>query len=549
VSSPSGHVSDSALPLRVSTLELFFDLVFVFTITQLTGMLARDVTLAAAGRVLLIFGVLWWMYGGYAWLTNTRTPSRAPERLLLLVGMAGFLIIGLSIPYAFGSNGAHGRDGLALGIGYLIVVAVHSGLYLRVNRDIWRIIPFNLTSPVLVIIAGLAPAPASYVLWVVALAIQVAGPAFVRLGGRFDIAAAHFVERHGALMIVAFGESVADVGAGAAGQRVTFALAMSAVLGLALTATLWWAFFGTGDDDRAEESLAGADSPQRPRLALLAYFYAYIPMLLGIIAVAAALKRALAHPGAGLPAGPALALTGGVALFMAGDAVFRRALTIGNPWYRAAGAAVALAAWPAAVAIDADAGILLLAAVVASTLLVEQYRQRAVKPPEPDPLEPLGVLARGACLRSQAVGHVRLVQLGCLLGKELTRLAAQCVPQDEPGDVLGQRAELAQGLGERGYLTRWHARLDEVVPHVPLEDAGEAFRDGVRGLLECLKFIEGFGCRDALACELGVDAQEAGVPHHDAGAVDGDQAHPDRARDDGRSDLLACEQFSELPQA
>lgn len=362
------------LPLRVSTLELFFDLVFVFTIIQLTGMLARDVTLAAAGRVLLIFGVLWWMYGGYAWLTNTRTPSRVPERLLLLLGMGGFLIIGLSIPYAFGSNGAHGRDGVALGIGYLIVVGVHSGLYLRVNKNIWRIIPFNLASPVLVIIAGLVAAPASYALWVAALALQALAPVLVRLGGRFDIGPAHFVERHGALMIVAFGESVADVGAGAAGQHVTFALAVSAVLGLALTATLWWAFFGTGDDDRAEESLTGADSAERPRLALLAYFYAYVPMLLGIIAVAAGLKFALAHPGVSLPAGPALALTGGVALFMAGDAAFRRSLAIGSPWYRLTSAVVALAAWPAVTAIAVDAGIILLGAVVTIALLAEHSR-------------------------------------------------------------------------------------------------------------------------------------------------------------------------------
>jgi low temperature requirement protein LtrA len=347
-------------------------------------MLARDVTLAAAGRVLLIFGVLWWMYGGYAWLTNTRTPSAAPERLLLLLGMAGFLIIGLSIPDAFGSNGAHGRDGVALGIGYLIVVIVHSGLYLRVNRNIWRIIPFNLASPVLVIIAGLVAAPASYALWVVALAIQALVPVLVRLGGRFEIAPAHFVERHGALMIVAFGESVADVGAGAAGQRVTFALAISAVLGLALTATLWWAFFGTGDDERAEESLTGADTAQRPRLALLAYFYAYVPMLLGIIAVAAGLKVALAHPGISLSAGPALALTGGVALFMAGDAAFRRALAIGNSWYRVTSAAVALTVWPAAVAIAADAAILLLVAVVAIALLAEHFAERSARPAGPD---------------------------------------------------------------------------------------------------------------------------------------------------------------------
>src|SRR6516165_3129347 len=98
MTSRSEQRAESSLPLRVSTLELFFDLVFVFTITQLTSLLAADVTVAAAGRV------LWWMYGGYAWLTNTRTPARTPERLLLLVGMAGFLVVGLAVPHAFGTS-------------------------------------------------------------------------------------------------------------------------------------------------------------------------------------------------------------------------------------------------------------------------------------------------------------------------------------------------------------------------------------------------------------------------------------------------------------
>jgi low temperature requirement protein LtrA len=368
---------ETELPKRVTTLELFFDLVFVFTITQLTSSLARDVTLLAAVRLLLIFGVLWWMYGGYAWLTNARVPARAPERLLLLTGMAGFLIIGLSIPHAFGSNGAHGRDGLALGLGYLVVVCVHGGLYLRVNRNIGRILPFNLTSAVLVIIAGLTPAPAAYVLWAVALAIQVLTPVLVRLDSRFDIQPAHFVERHGALIIVAFGESVADVGVGAQGHPVTVALALSATLGLALNASLWWAFFGTGDDDRAEESLTGTAQAKRPRLVLAAYFYAYIPMLVGIAATAAGLKIAIGQPGSTLPAGPAIALAGGVALFLAGDVAFRRVLGIGTPACRAAAAVLALAAWPLSVAVSAAAGITLLTAVVAGALAVERLAGHA----------------------------------------------------------------------------------------------------------------------------------------------------------------------------
>src|ERR1700677_3913387 len=103
-------------PLRVTTLELFFDLVFVFTITQLTGVIYRRPTLQSAGQVLLVFGVLWWMYGGYPCLANTRSPRRLPERLLLLLSMAGFLVIGMSIPNAFDG------DGVALGLGYLLVV-------------------------------------------------------------------------------------------------------------------------------------------------------------------------------------------------------------------------------------------------------------------------------------------------------------------------------------------------------------------------------------------------------------------------------------------
>jgi low temperature requirement protein LtrA len=368
MTSPNEPAPEADPPKRVSTLELFFDLVFVFTITQLTSYLAEDVTWAAAGRLLLIFGVLWWMYGGYAWLTNERTPSRTPERLLLLVGMAGFLIIGLSIPHAFGSASTHGRDGLALGLGYLVVVGVHSALYLRVNRNIGRILPFNLTSPVLVIIAGLSPAPAAYALWAAALAVQVAAPLAGGLDHRFNIRPAHFVERHGALMIVAVGESVADVGIGAEGHPVTFSLALAAVLGLALSASLWWAFFGTGDDDRAQESLERANPDARPRLALTAYFYAYIPMLLGIAATAAGLRDAIGHPGATLTAGPAIALAGGVTLFLAGDAWFRYVLGIGTPWYRALAAAGALAAWPLAADVDVAAGIALLTAVTAGAV-------------------------------------------------------------------------------------------------------------------------------------------------------------------------------------
>jgi low temperature requirement protein LtrA len=368
---PPGRLRDG-IPLRVSTLELFFDLVFAFTLTQLTELLARDLSVKGVAQVLLIFGVLWWMYGGYAWLTNTRTPDRAPERLLLLlVGMAGFLVVGLAIPHGFGPEDAD--SGAVLGLGYLIVVLVHTSLYYRLNRNIMRIAPFNITSALLVILAGEVDGPAVYALWAAALAIQVLSPLIAHPGGRFEIQPAHFVERHGALIIVALGESVAAIGITASHEHLTGSLVAAAVLGLALTACLWWAYFGTGDDDRAERAFTTAPPEQRPGLALSAYFYAHIPILLGVVAMAAGVLLTIGHAARPHPVGQAFALSGGVALFLAGDAWFRYALRIGTPWLRLATAVFALAvtALGAAVAVEAQLAVLLCALV--AMLAGERY--------------------------------------------------------------------------------------------------------------------------------------------------------------------------------
>jgi low temperature requirement protein LtrA len=354
------------LPLRVSTLELFFDLVFVFAITQLTGILSHDVTVEDGFRVLLIFGVLWWMYGGYVWLSNARPPTQTPDRLLMLVGMAGFLIMGLAIPDAFG------RDGVAFGVGYLIVVLIHGWLYQRVNRNIARVTPFNLIAALLVIAAGVAEGAAAYGLWAAALAVQVLSPLVIRVRGRFAIQPSHFTERHGALVIIVFGESVVDIGIGAEGHAVTVSLALSATLGLALTAALWWAYFGAADDERAERAMVDADPAVRPALALAAYFYAYIPMLLGIVALASGVEQAIVDTGRTLPAGPCVALGCGVALFLAGSAAFRHALRIGPERYRLAAAVLALAASAVGVTLSVAAEMALLTLIVAAALVAER---------------------------------------------------------------------------------------------------------------------------------------------------------------------------------
>jgi low temperature requirement protein LtrA len=359
------------MPLRVTTLELFFDLVFAFTLTQLASLLEHHRSPSGALQVLLVFGVLWWMYGGYGWLTNARAPVHTPERLLLLVGMAGFLVCGLAIPHGFGPGGT--GDRLALGLGYLLVVLVHAALFYRVNRNIIRVAPFNVGAALLVIGAAFTPVLASYLLWTAAVAIQWLSPLIIHPGGRFNIQPAHFAERHGALVIVALGESVAAIGIGAAPAGVTFTVALAAVLGLAVSAALWWTYFGDGDDERAEQAMSATEPARRAGLALATY-YSHVPILLGVVALAAGAFLTIGNPAR--PGGEAIAIAGGAALFLAGSAWFRRALQIGPIALRLAGAAFALATAALGATVSAEAQLaVLLAGLVA--MLAAEHRASA----------------------------------------------------------------------------------------------------------------------------------------------------------------------------
>jgi low temperature requirement protein LtrA len=368
MSEPGAQVERVERAERVSTLELFFDLVFVFTITQLTAVLSDDPTARGLLRVVLMLGVIFWMYGGYAWMTNAVAPDRVARRLLLLGGMAGFLVLALAIPRAFSEGD------LAFGVAYLVVVGIHTGLYTRVSvahtiRALVRLTPFNLASALLVLAAVLVEGTAAYLLWAAAFALEWFTPRLIGIGG-FRIAPAHFVERHGLVVIVALGESIVAIGIGAADLPVDPALASVAVLGLLLAACLWWAYFG-GDDTRAERALAAVPADRQGPMAIRAFGYCYLLMLLGIITVAAGLKHAIGHAYDRLDLAHALMLAGGAAVFLAGDVLFRRSLRIGPGGIRTAAAALALATIPLGLAVSALAQLALLVAVVAGSLAAE----------------------------------------------------------------------------------------------------------------------------------------------------------------------------------
>jgi low temperature requirement protein LtrA len=354
--------------IRVSTLELFLDLVFVFTITQLTARLSAGLTVPGLLRVMLMLIVIWWMYDGYAWLTNTVAPNNHWRRGLIVTGMAGFFTIALAIPDGYGSAG------WAFGVGYFVVNLVHSGLFIAVGgQGAWEAMrglgPLNLTSASLVLAGGFAPGPWRVALWCAAVAVQLASPFLHRIG-RFTISPAHFVERHGLVVIVALGESVIAVGVGA-GERITVKLLAVALLGLILAYYLWWAYFG-GDDDRAEHALAAVPEERRARAAVLAYGLWHYFVLLGIVVLATGVKKAIGYAFEPIGLARALALGGGVALFLFGNLAFRRMLGIGRPWFRLAGLVAALATVPLGLVAGA-AQLGALTVVLGVLLSVEAY--------------------------------------------------------------------------------------------------------------------------------------------------------------------------------
>jgi low temperature requirement protein LtrA len=369
---------------RVSTLELFFDIVFVFTITQLTVLLSHDLSFAQAGRVLVIFAVLFWMYGAYAYLTNQVPPDTAARRFPLMLGMCGFMTCALAIPDVFGT------DGVAFGLGFLLVNVVHGGMYAIVHgRAVLSFAVTNVLAALCVTAAGVVHGLATDTLWLAALALQTVTPIIAgRFSGTYtgtralvteqegNLDPAHFVERHGLLLIVAFGESVIAIGAGTQGRHLDWPLFGGIALALAVATAMWWTYF-VRDEGEAEEALRSKAGIARFRLTMRAYYYCFVPMLLGVAILAAGVKASIGLLAHRLPTPPAVALAGGVAVFLAGNVAFRAVLGLSPLRHRAAAVVGVLATIGLGVGIAAVAEFVGLVLVLATMLLSEARAGKA----------------------------------------------------------------------------------------------------------------------------------------------------------------------------
>jgi low temperature requirement protein LtrA len=307
---------------RVTPLELLFDLVFVLALTQCTALMAARPEWEGLGQGLLVLGVLWWAWVGYAWLTSVVDPEEGSVRTVMFVAMAAFLVVALCVPDAFD------HLGLTFAAAYGVVRMAHIALFLLASRDddalrrsVWGLAVSTAVGVGLLIGASFLDGAAQGGLWAFALLLDMAGP-FVFGAEGWRLVPGHFAERHGLIVIIALGESVVAIGVGAE-AGVTVGVVVAAVLGIALVAAMWWAYFDVVSLVAARLLAQEPEGRQRNEMARDAYSYLHFPMVAGIVLVALGLKSTLHDVSDPLEMVASVALVGGLATYLLAHVAFR----------------------------------------------------------------------------------------------------------------------------------------------------------------------------------------------------------------------------------
>jgi low temperature requirement protein LtrA len=362
---------------QVTPLELFFDLTFVFAITQVTVLLADDPTWTGVLRGMLVLAALWWAWSVYAWLTSALDVDEGGIRLAMLGSMAAMFGVALAVPGAFGD------DALLFAVAYLAVRVLHlvvSGSVVRHDDPdrldaLLRFAPTALLGASLLVIAAFLDGRIRIAVWVLALAIDYLGPSVIGVGrSGWRVAPEHFAERYGLIVLIALGESIIAIGLGA-GLELDTGVIVASTLGIVVVSSLWWLYFDVAAI-LARRRLVQARGLELHRFALHAYSYLHLPMVAGIVLFALGLKTTVSHPGDALETVPAVALCGGAALYLLAHIAFMFRMTRRIFRRRTIGANALLGLVPAALAIPALAALALVAGVCTFVVVYEVLRHR-----------------------------------------------------------------------------------------------------------------------------------------------------------------------------
>jgi low temperature requirement protein LtrA len=369
----------------VTPLELFFDLVFVFALTQVTAFMADELSWHGILRGVLVTMLLWWAWTAYAWLANVVSAEERTIKLAILAGMAAMFVLALCIPEAFDDLPGGLQGPVVLAICYLVFRGMHLVIYLIIAREdarlrsqVLRFAPSVFLSSAVLLVASQFDGWLQTSLWALALVADYLGTALAGFSGWRLPSPGHFSERHGLIIIVALGESIVAIGVGVAQEPISQVVIAASVLGLVLASSLWWAYFDVSAL-LGEHALATEPTETRARLARNAYSFAHMPLMLGVVLVAFGLKEVLLYVSDSshhkltdpLPSVALAALVGGVALYLLGHVVFKW-LTVHNvSVVRLAAAGVLLLTIPMIAGLPALAQLTIVTFVVACAVLIE----------------------------------------------------------------------------------------------------------------------------------------------------------------------------------
>ena len=358
---------------RVTPLELFFDLIFVLAITQCTALMAHETTWEGLAKGMLVLGVLWWAWVGYAWLTSVVDPEEGIVRLVVFAAMAALLVCALCVPTAF-------DDGAAIfAVAYAIVRSAQIGLFVIASREdpqlrhsVAGLAISTAIGCALIAAAAFTTGALQGALWVLALTLDMGGPLFIDTEG-WRLVPHHFAERHGLIILIALGESVVAIGAGAE-HVVDASIATAAVVGIVVVAALWWLYFDVVALVAARRLVNAAPGKERNEIARDSFSYLHLPMVAGIVLLALGIKKTLLHTGHELDTVPAFALLAGTATYLLAHVAFRWRNVHRFSWQRLAGAVVCLALLPVATRVPALLALTLLALVLWTVVAYEYFR-------------------------------------------------------------------------------------------------------------------------------------------------------------------------------
>jgi low temperature requirement protein LtrA len=358
---------------RVTPLELFFDLVFVLALTQCTTLIAGTPSWEGMVKGLLVLGMLWWSWGGYAWLTSVVDPEEGVVRLVMFAAMAAFLVAALCVPGAFGS------EALLFACAYAAVRAAHIVLFMLAGREdaamrrsVLGLAGSTAIGVGLLLAAAFTAGGLQLGLWGLALVLDMGGPFLFGAEG-WKLVPGHFAERHGQIVIIALGESIVAIGVGAK-TGIGAGVVAAAVLGVVVAGALWWMYFDVVALVAARRLAKAAAGRERNEIARDSYSYLHFPMVAGIALIAVGMKRTIGHVEDPLKLVTAAALLGGAAMYLLAHVAFRLRNMHTLSRRRLVCAIILLALLPAGAVLPALLTLGILAALLAALIAYEALR-------------------------------------------------------------------------------------------------------------------------------------------------------------------------------